>query len=137
MSKQLRTNGWALWCLAIGLVLAGPQMAAVHAAPAHPRPFLMPPAEKAPLLERAGSKELARKQYETIKARADQGSPGDAALMYALEGGQRYADTVRRNLLEKVRYRAPRLDEDVGPPRLSSSFADICPRNEACVASFG
>jgi len=111
--RSFVTNGWASWCLAAGLVLAGPRLAAVHAAPAHPRPFLMPPAEKRRLLERTRSNESARKQYEEIKARADGGSPGDTALVYALEGGRRYADTVRRSLLEKVRYRGPRLEEDV------------------------
>jgi len=113
MNKQPWTNGWALPCLAAGLLLAGPRLAMVLAAPAHPRPFLMPPAEKARLLERIRSNEAARKQYEAIKARADHGSPGDAALVYALEGGQRYADAVRKSLLEKVRYRAPRLEEDI------------------------
>ena len=83
------------------------------AAPAHPHPYLMPPAEKQRLLERLRSSETARQQIEAIKARANQGKFADAALVFALEGGQESADTVRRHLLELVHYRSPRLDEDI------------------------
>ncbi len=66
MRKQPRTKGWALWCLAVRVVLTGPRLAVVYAAPAHPRLFLMPPAEKARLLKRTRSNESARTQYEAI-----------------------------------------------------------------------
>ena len=80
------------------------------AAPAHPHPYLMPPAEKQRLLERLRSSETARKEYEAIKARANQGKFADAALVFALEGGQKSSDTVRGHLLELVRYRSQHLD---------------------------
>jgi len=83
------------------------------AAPAHPHPYLIPPAEKQRLLERLRSSEAVREQYEAIKARANQGKFTDAALVFALEGRQVSSDTVRRHLLELVRYRGPRLDEDI------------------------
>src|SRR5438094_741834 len=47
------------------------------AAPAHPQPYLMPPVEKQRLLERLRSSESARKQFEAIKARANQGKFAD------------------------------------------------------------
>jgi len=83
------------------------------AAPAHPHPYLMPPAEKQRLLERLRSSETARKEYEAIKARANQGKFADAALVFALEGGQKSSDTVRGHLLELVRYRSQHLAEDI------------------------
>ena len=99
-------------CSLLGL-LAGLWGGHLVAAPAHPHPYLMPPAEKQRLLERLRSSEAARTQYEAIKARADQGQFTDAALVFALEGGQKPADAVRRHLMETVQYRHPRLDEDV------------------------
>ena len=113
MGKQPWTKGWALWYLAVGLVLAGPRMAAVDAAPAHPRPFLMPPAEKARLLKRTRSNESARKQYEAIcfaldrpqKARFDGASirisvrPGEPLWFGLARPGQ--FDTWRQSKIKK------------------------------------
>src|SRR5215216_6100764 len=56
------------------------------AAPAPDHPYLIPPAEKQRLLERLRSNEAARRQFETIKTRANQGKFVDAALLFALEG---------------------------------------------------
>src|SRR5262245_34019469 len=83
------------------------------AAPAHPHPYLMPPAEKQRLLERLRSSAPARQQYESIKARAREGKFADAALVYALEEDENSAKTVRRHLLEQVRSRSRSLDEDI------------------------
>ena len=58
-----------LHLLAAFTVMSGGSLAA---APAHPHPYLMPPAEKQRLLERLRSKAGAT-QYEALKARADQG----------------------------------------------------------------
>jgi len=98
---------------ALVLVLALLRAGHLAAAPAHPHPYLMPPAEKERLLERVRSSDPARKQFEAIKARAKEGTFGDAALVFALEGDQKAAATVRRHLLDLVRYRGPRLDEDI------------------------
>ncbi len=73
----------------------------------------MPPAEKERLLERVRSTETVRKQYEAIKARAHDGKFAEAALVFALDGDQKSFETARRHLLELVRYRGPRLDEDI------------------------
>ena len=82
-------------------------------APAHPHPYLMPPVEKERLLERLRSSETVRKQFEMIKGRAKEGKLTDAALVFALEGDRRSAETVRRRLLEVVRSRSKGLDEDI------------------------
>jgi hypothetical protein len=94
-------------------VLANVWALHLEAAPAHSHPYLMPPAEKERLLERLRSSETARKQFEAMKVRASQGKFADAALVFALEGNQKSADTVRRHLLGVVRDRGKRLDEDV------------------------
>jgi hypothetical protein len=73
----------------------------------------MPPAEKERLLERLRSSPTSRNQFEPIKARANQGKFADAALVFALEGEQKFAATVRRHLLEHVRSRSRSLDEDI------------------------
>jgi len=85
----------------------------MEAAPSHPHPYLMPHAEKQRLLERIRTSEIARKQYEEIKARADQGKFDDAALVFALEGGENRVAPVRNHLLQLVRHRNPHLDEDI------------------------
>lgn len=83
------------------------------AAPAHDHPYLMPPAEKQRLLERLRTNETARRQFEIIKARANQGGFVDAALVFALEGDHKLAETVRKHLLQHVRERTRSLDEDI------------------------
>jgi hypothetical protein len=100
-------------CSVIGVVLAGLWAGHLAAAPPHPHPYLLPPAEKQRLLERIGKHEIARKQYQEIKVRADRGQPGDAALVFALEGDRKYVASVRNHLLQLVKYRNPRLDEDI------------------------
>ena len=102
---------YRILCLAV--VLAGLCHTQLNAAPGHPHPYLMPPAEKQRLLQRIKTNEIAREQYEQIKARANQGKFGDAALVFALEGGEKHAATVRSHLLQLVRYRTPRLDDDI------------------------
>jgi hypothetical protein len=99
--------------LLIAVLLGNLWALPLTAAPAHPHPYLMPPAEKQRLLERLRSSEDARRQFEGIKARANQGKFADAALVFALEGGQKFSDIVRRHLLEHVRSRSPKLDEDI------------------------
>src|SRR5262245_24620445 len=81
------------------------------AAPAHPH--LVPSAEKDRLLERLRTSAAARKQYESIKARANQGKFAEAALVFGLEGEQKFADIVRHQLLGHVRSRSRSLDEDI------------------------
>ena len=85
----------------------------VVAAPAHGHPYLMPPAEKQRLLDHLRSNKAARKQFEAMKTRAEQGKFVDAALVFALEGNQKTAGVVRRHLLEHVRYRTPSVDADI------------------------
>ena len=97
----------------IGVFLACLWSVSLKAAPAHSHPYLMPPAEKQRLLQRIRTSEIAGRQYQEIKARADQGQPGDAALVFALEGDPKYVAAVRNHLLQLVRYRGPRLDEDI------------------------
>lgn len=100
-------------CCVVGAVVASVWTASLHAAPGHPHPYLMPPAEKRRLLERIRTSETACRQYEEIKVRAGQGKPGDAALVFALEGDDTYVVPVRNHLLQVVEYRGPRLDEDI------------------------
>lgn len=100
------------WIIA-GVVAACASLGELAAAPAHPHPYLMPPAEKHRLLERVRTNDVARQQFEAMKARAEEGKFADAALVFALEGGERTAATVRSHLLQMVRYRAPRLEEDI------------------------
>ncbi len=83
------------------------------AEPSHPHPYLMPPFEKQRLLERIQKNDTFRKQFEKIKERADQGKFADSALVFALESGTKYAEIVCQHLLQLVRYREPRLDEDI------------------------
>jgi hypothetical protein len=83
------------------------------AAPAHPHPYLMPPAEKQRLLERLRSNESARKQFEAMKAKASQEKFADAAVVFALEGDPKFSEMVRRHLLQVLRERSARLDEDI------------------------
>src|SRR6185503_8756462 len=63
-------------------------------APAHGHPYLMPPAEKQRLLEQIRSNKEARKQFEAMQSRAEQGKFVDAALVFALEGNQKAVDVV-------------------------------------------
>ncbi|HUW32308.1 MAG TPA: hypothetical protein VM223_11915 [Planctomycetota bacterium] len=79
----------------------------------HRRPCLFPDSEKQRVLDRIARFAWARQQYDGIKASADRGNPGDAALVYALEGGDRYAARVREQLLQWVRYHTPGLDADI------------------------
>jgi hypothetical protein len=83
-------------------------------APAHPHPYLMPPAEKQRLVDRLRSNESARRQFETIKAQAREGKfADDAALAFALEGDAKFSEVVRRHLLKVIRERSKDLDEDI------------------------
>ena len=86
--------------------------AAAETAP-RSRPYLFPDSEKQRVLDRIARFDWARQQYGEIKARADQGNPGDAALVYALEGGDRYAARVGQHLLAWVRGGTPGLDADI------------------------
>src|SRR5262245_5391869 len=95
------------------VILAGLQGGRLAAAPAHPHPYLMPPAEKQRLLERLRSNESVRKQFEAMKARASEGKFADAAIVFALEGDRKFAEIVRRHLLQVLRERSARLDEDI------------------------
>ncbi|MDQ1317018.1 MAG: hypothetical protein QG588_667, partial [Candidatus Poribacteria bacterium] len=81
--------------------------------PSHPHPYLMPPDEKQRLLDRINISEAFSNQYSKIKECADQGKFSDAALVFALEGGEKYVAIVRNHLLQLVEYRSPRLDEDI------------------------
>src|SRR5436190_17217128 len=71
----------------------------VVAAPAHGHPYLMPPAAKQRLVDHLRSNEAARKQFEAMKTRAEQGKVVEAALVFGLEGKQKAAEVVRRHLL--------------------------------------
>jgi hypothetical protein len=82
-------------------------------APAHPHPYLMPPAEKQRLVERIRSNESARQQFETIKTRAREGKFADAALVFALDGDPKFSGVVRKHLLQVIRERSKGLDEDI------------------------
>ena len=106
-------KNWAYILSALGFLLGNIGFGVADAAPAHSRPFLMPKAAKERILERIRSNAEAQHQYQEIKMRADSGKPGDAAIVYSLEGGDRYAQAVCKNLLEIVRYRTPRLDDDI------------------------
>ncbi|HGE70833.1 TPA: hypothetical protein ENX78_08370 [Candidatus Poribacteria bacterium] len=85
----------------------------LSAKPSHPHPYLMPPAEKQRLLKSINENEMVRKQFDKIKERADQGNFYDSALVFAIEGGEKYANITKNHLLRLVEYRSPRLDEDI------------------------
>ena len=82
-------------------------------APVHPHPYLLPPAEKQRLTERLRTNDSARQQFEAIKTRAKEGKFADAALAFALEGGPKFSEVVRRHLLQVLRERTKGLDEDI------------------------
>jgi hypothetical protein len=101
----------AAFLLLLAFAFLGPTR--LPAAPAHEHPYLLPSAEKRRLLERLGSNEAVRRQFETIKTRARQGKFADAALVFALEGNEKSADIVRKHLLNHVRERTRSLDADI------------------------
>src|SRR5262245_31715602 len=107
----MRNRTQAALLLVVIFTLLRPTL--LPAAPAHDHPYLMPPAEKQRLLERLRSNEAARRQFDTIKSRANQGKFVDAALVFALEGDQKPADIVRKHLLGHVRERTRSLDADI------------------------
>ena len=86
--------------------------AAAETAPRR-RPYLFPDSEKQRVQDRIARFDWARRQYGEMKTRADQGSPGDAALVYAIDGGDRYVARVREHLLAWVRGTTPGLDADI------------------------
>ena len=86
--------------------------AAAETAPRR-RPYLFPDSERQRVLDRIARFDWASRQYEAIKAGADRGDPGDAALVHALEGGDHYAARVREHLLAWVRRSTPSLDADI------------------------
>ena len=107
----MRNLTQAAFVLLVLFAILSPTSLAV--APARAHPHVMPPAEKQRLLERLRSNESARKQFEAMKAAANQGKSVEAALVFALEGNHKFADLVRRHLLDHVRDRTPSLDADI------------------------
>ncbi len=64
-------------------------------------------------MKRISTNTVFRDQYEKIKERAEKGNFSDSALVFVLEGGEKYANIVRNYLIQLVEYRSPSLDEDI------------------------
>jgi hypothetical protein len=104
-------------------------------APAHGRPYFMPPAERERLHGLVAREDWARAEHGRLKGLADKGDGYAAAFLYALDGDARYLPVARKWLLERwgpksywVSRAAERLKDDAffkaGQPGIPEVYYD-------------